>query len=323
LTLPPSLDGMRLQPRWVLWRYYTTDDGKRRKLPYDLDQVPGLGSIENPRVVRYGTLADVVALWHRSPNAFAGVGYAPDISDPFACLDFDGLHHTSPSALNLWNGCRATTYAEFSPSGNGGHAMVTLDPEAKKRLRGIRNIIPGMELYSDSGFFTVTGRALNAVPIANYSDRLWNLADKLDLHPKAEGATTVPTLIGRTVAPIEVGRIYEKIGRWPNAQLFLDMRDDWLATSTWAPRSKSHGGPDRSALMIKFVSFLVRAGARDHDLLWVIIRDSAVWRDGYSTRDNAEATLWSSIVPLVFEKQPEPPKGDGQPVLPSFMKAAL
>ena len=321
-VLPLALATMAARPYWCAWRYYTDDDGKRRKKPYDLHQKPGLSNEKRAQrgdpAVKLGTLAEVIAL---SPGAFAGVGFVPDINDSIACLDFDKLSEAGLDVLNLWNGCRQTTYCEFSPSRKGGHAIVILRPHAKERLRGIRNLISGMELYSDSGFFTVTGEVISDRPLADYSDRLVNLANRLAIMPKAEGATPVPTLLGRVVPFIEKGKIYEKISRWTNAQQFMDMRDSWEATAAWAPRGQNHPGPNRSALMLKFVSYLVRAGARDPDLLWAIIKESAVWREGYSKRANAEDTLWGSVVPLVLARQPPPPPSTG-PAVPSHMKAA-
>lgn len=322
ITIPPNLETLAWRARWCAWRYYEDADGKRRKKPYDLNQIPGLSNEKRAQrgdpAVKLGTLAEVLAL---SPGAFAGVGFVPSIHDTIACLDFDGLSEASHDVLNLWNGCRKTTYCEFSPSRKGGHAIVILRPHAKERLRGIRNLISGMELYSDSGFFTVTGEVISGRPLADFSDRLVNLANRLEIMPREDGATTVPTLTGRTVERIEIGRIYQKIERWKNAQPFIDMRDSWEATSTWAPRGQNHPGPDRSDLMIKFVSYLVRAGARDPDLLWAIIKESAVWREGYSTRANAEDTLWASVVPHVLKMQPPPPPSTG-PAVPSHMKAA-
>lgn len=319
MNFPAVLDNMASRERWVLWRYYTDADGKRRKLPYDLNQLPGLSDEkrqENGKPpVRTGTLAEVRAIYDGAPSAWEGVGYVPDANDSFACLDFDALSDSTRDVLNLWHGCRETTYCEFSPSGNGGHAIVTLRPHAKERLRGIRNLLPCMELYSDSGFFTVTGRTIADRSPADFSNRLVNLADRLNL--EAVNSLTVPTLTHRPVAQIEIGRIYAKIERWPNAQRFLDMRDSWEATSRWAPRGNH--GPDRSQLMIKFVSFLVRAGARDPDLLWAIIKKSAVWREGYSRRENADATLWASVVPLVLRKQPPTTKPDG-PAIPTHLQ---
>ncbi|MEQ1955390.1 hypothetical protein [Mesorhizobium sp. CN2-181] len=328
ITLPSALDAMKARQRWVLWRHYTNDEGKRRKLPLDLNQFPGLSNEKrkqrNRPDVRLGTFAEALALWGLAPGAFAGVGYVPALDDPFTGLDFDQLDHASTSALNLWNGCRTTTYCEFSPSGKGGRAIVSVNAEMKQRLQGIRNIIPGLELYSDSGYFTVTGHVIANLPIADYSNRLPILADRLGLQPKAgDDIPPVSTLLtGRTIPPIEINRIHEKIGKWKNAQPYLWMRDDYAAAARWAQGSGHHGvtGPDRTWLMRRYVGYLVKAGARDADVLWAIIKDSVVWKDGYSHRQNALADLWSRVVAPALSTILETPKGDGQPVTPSFMK---
>ena len=219
------------------------------------------------------------------------------IDDPYACLDFDNL--TLPEPLAIWNELRTRTYCERSPSNvlHKGHAIVTLEPDAKRRLTGIRSLMPGIELYSDFGFFTVTFEGLNTLSIADASNFLWNLADKLNLQPP--DTPPVPILTGRHVEPREIGRILDKIQQWQSAKQFFDMRSDWEAASRWAQRG-NHGGPDRSMLMVQFVSMLVNADARDPDLLWAIIEPSVVWREfkgKWPKRpDYAEKRLWDDIV---------------------------
>ena len=145
---------MAIQPRWLLWRYGDPlPSGKRPKIPYGTN---------NMRGVNEGTCSTfdaALALWNQTPDAFSGLGYAPTIDDQYACLDFDDLDHAARNTLAIWNDLKRNSYCEFSPSRKGAHAIVTLSPDAKQRLKGIRNIMPGIELYSDSGWFTVTGQA--------------------------------------------------------------------------------------------------------------------------------------------------------------------
>jgi hypothetical protein len=315
ITLPPQLHDMAQRRRWLLWRREVDEDGKRRKQPYDLNQIKGLGSKDKERKkpLKLGTFSEAAVKWQEAPSAWSGLGFAPHIDDLYICIDFDDLSHP------YWAILQTRTYCETSPSGNGGHALVMLRPEAKQRLLGIRNI-KGFELYSDNGYFTVTGNAVNALPIqypGSISDELVAVADYWNLQPKSADTTPVPTLTGRVVTPIEKGRVLEKIGRWRNAAQFKDMHDNWAAASTWAPRGKSDqrkGEPDRSWLMYWFVKYLVVAGARDPDLIWAIVKDSAVWRE-YANTKNAWNRLWGDIVKSVLREvvPPTPTVGNATP----------
>ncbi|PZV36893.1 PriCT-2 domain-containing protein [Mesorhizobium kowhaii] len=161
------------------WMLYCLSDGN--KIPYGINGHWGLTDGQP------GTLAQVDALWAKLPCAFAGRGYVPHIDDDLGCLDFDDLTHP------FWPQLLTFTHCELSPSREGGHAIVTINREAKERLKGIRHIY-GIELFSDSGFFTVTGLALNTLPIADASDHLCGLADRLNLHP-ANGQAITPSCL--------------------------------------------------------------------------------------------------------------------------------
>ena len=313
IELPPSLDTMAARKQWVLWSWKIDEDTKPRKKPYGLNGAWGIGNAST------GTFSEVVELWKRLPGAFGGVGYVPSIHDSVACMDFDALPHS------LWPDLLRHTYCERSPSNveHKGHALVTLRPFAKKRLSGIAKL-GGIELFSDSRFFTVTGLALNELPLFDASDHLCGLADRLNAQPKVITPYAHVAVTGRVVSYIEKGKIYEKMRRWSNGPKIMMMVEDWsgVCSAAWAPRGGSGpNGIDRSQCMLDFICYLLHAGARDPDLLMALIRESAVWKDGYGRRADAEAMLINSIIPLALSKYPPPPPPTG-PAVPSHLKEA-
>ena len=122
-------------------------------------------------------------------------------------------------------------------------------------------------------------------------------------------------LTNRIVSQIEKGRIIEKIGKWKSAETL----NRYLGDATWAQRVQ-----DSSGQLTNFVAMLVKAGARDPDLIWAIVKESAIWRE-YESRKIAkggqpEKLLWAFIVSTILAKIPPSAPSTGQPVAPSFTK---
>jgi hypothetical protein len=65
------------------------------------------------------------------------------------------------------------TYAEFSPSGNGIHAIFFGDPEILKNHKvGTQGDDFAVEAFSSAGFTTFTGRILDHVDVLGYEDKV-------------------------------------------------------------------------------------------------------------------------------------------------------
>jgi hypothetical protein len=157
-----TIDALKLQKRWVLWRLEQRD-GKETKVPY---QASGAhAASDDPST--WMTYDEVDA--HRS--RFSGVGVVLG--------EVDGIH---VSGVDIDNCCDAQTgkftpeskaivigldsYSEYSPSGTGAHILMLGTLRGRK---GMKEPFPGtkaVELYDHTRYLTFTGRHLPKTPMA-------------------------------------------------------------------------------------------------------------------------------------------------------------
>lgn len=139
-------------PRWVLWRYEQTDQGKWTKVPC---RASGRGKASSTDPVSWVPFAPVRETYERSRGAtrpYDGIGFVLAAEDDLVGIDLD----------HCLNDGRATdearaivklldSYTEVTPSGKGLRVFVrgTLPPGRRKR--------GNVEVYDHSRFLTVTG----------------------------------------------------------------------------------------------------------------------------------------------------------------------
>lgn len=160
----------RLRPikGWLIWRYEQRDnEAKPRKVPY----YAGGG-----RRGAHGTADDRnrlvtfdAAIAAAARKGFEGVGLAMLSDWGLIALDFDNVT-SSAKALEDVEALCSSTYAEFSPSGNGVRAFVEGVCPNKKSF----DPPYGFETFCSSGFVTFTG---NALPFA--TDTIAPISDEI------------------------------------------------------------------------------------------------------------------------------------------------
>ena len=157
-TIPVNFDNIPLDlkrvPRWVLWRYIEVgdDDSKRwSKMPV---QTSGkYASSTNPDT--WVDFLTIQSAYESNPGSFSGVGFVftsddnlvgVDLDDCFADGEFTNEH--ARSIAESFEG-----YMEVSPSGTGVKIFTRADITNAHVDHDI-----GLEIYSRSRFFTVTGQ---------------------------------------------------------------------------------------------------------------------------------------------------------------------
>ena len=177
------LDGLRAPAplrdlkSWVMWRFeYEPDKPKPRKMPYYANGTRRRGKQGTPSDRKNLTTFDE-ALAAAKARGMDGVGLALMPEHDITALDFD--HCVTPSGvdprvLDLVVG----TYAELSPSGNGVRAFVK--GKLADRKSNADDWPFGFETFTDKGFVTLTG---NALDITEMTDSLDEIA------PVSEGVT--------------------------------------------------------------------------------------------------------------------------------------
>jgi energy-coupling factor transporter ATP-binding protein EcfA2 len=154
-------DPLRDLPGWLIWRFEPNDNpgGKPRKMPYYANGGRRSGVQGRPEDREALTSFDA-ARAAAARRGFAGVGFAPLADFGVVALDFDNCVSggaVDADVLELLN----TSYAEYSPSGNGIRAFF------RGQLGNLKaHGAPfGFEIFSSKGFVTFTGNVLPSVEI--------------------------------------------------------------------------------------------------------------------------------------------------------------
>lgn len=151
-----TLDELKQQKRWVLWRLEPGTDDKPTKVPY---QPSGRKAMANNS-----------ATWHKYPECapvasrFTGVGLV--LGDGVWGCDIDACCDAvtgkfSPESRQIV--IDLDTYGEYSPSGTGCHVLglgKLPGPGIKKPFAGCKAV----EIKSEGYYFTYTARHLNKTP---------------------------------------------------------------------------------------------------------------------------------------------------------------
>jgi hypothetical protein len=157
-----SLEQLKLQKRWVLWRLEPRD-GKDTKVPYQINGAKAAS--DNPAT--WGTYAELSAHIHR----FSGVGCVLGDVDgvPLCGVDIDNCCDAQTGKFTKESKAIVIdldSYSEYSPSGTGAHILMLGTLRGRK---GIKLPFPGtkaVELYDSGRYLTFTGRHLPKTPNA-------------------------------------------------------------------------------------------------------------------------------------------------------------
>lgn len=223
---------LRDMPYWCLWRYEThAGDKKPRKVPLYASGERRYGQQGAPAdLAKLTTFA--VARDAAIRRGMDGVGFAHTEAGGIVILDFDNCVHdgvVDPQVLDLVK----NTYAEFSPSGKGVHAIFSASHDVlgnpKSHADGDQF---GVEVFSSKGFVTCTGNILPHVDILGYEDRVAPLSQPVIDFCRARFGTSAPAkvdpedfMVGREPRlGLTVERMEELV-----SSLDPDMcREDWI-----------------------------------------------------------------------------------------------
>lgn len=148
---------MKQARRWLLWRSQANGGDKPRKVPYYASHLKRHGTLDSPEdITQLVSFDEARAALQQRPTLYAGLGFAlgPDGTGMhWQGIDLDHLSERS-KLLSLAN--ELPGYTETSPSGDGRHAI-----GYGRSFETLGSNASGIEAYSRSRFFTVTGDAIS------------------------------------------------------------------------------------------------------------------------------------------------------------------
>jgi|SRR5215212_7373400 len=142
------------RPQWVCWRLEERE-GRSTKVPYTPGTVRRASSTD---LMTWRTFSEAVAAYEAGEPPYDGIGYMFCSADPFCGIDLDDCRDPETGAVEEWAQKIIDSiqegYVEGSPSGTGVHIIL----EGVVRSGAVRK--GPIEIYSQTRFFTVTGRVL-------------------------------------------------------------------------------------------------------------------------------------------------------------------
>ena len=156
-----TIDELKMQRRWVLWRLETRD-GKQTKVPY----MPDGRKADSTNRATWRTFAECEAV----VSQFSGVGVVLGCVDGICVWGVD-LDNCCDAATGEWTKesreivIALDSYAEFSPSGTGAHILGIGNGTLPGA--GLKLPYPGtkaVEVYCEARYLTFTGRHLRKTP---------------------------------------------------------------------------------------------------------------------------------------------------------------
>jgi putative DNA primase/helicase len=149
---------LKQSAQWVCWRSEQRENQKAAKIPI----TPGLGlpeaRINDPLTWR--PFNEAIAYFKKEENLL-GIGFVFSISDQFTGIDIDDCRDPATEEITSTAGAIIQTfdsYTEISPSGTGVKIFIIGEAPGQHQRRG------GIEIYSHSRYFTVTGQHLRGTP---------------------------------------------------------------------------------------------------------------------------------------------------------------
>lgn len=159
---------LRKFPNWVAWRYEQSDTGKPTKVPYS--PVTGRRA-DSTNAQDWSKIDDAFA--HRIFKKLSGIGFNFSQS-PYSGIDLDYSEDAEVRAYQDALVRSFDSYTELSPSGKGRHIIVR-----GKVPSGRKDRKHGVEVYSDSRYFTFTGNSIGKGEVADRQALLTRLWEEL------------------------------------------------------------------------------------------------------------------------------------------------
>lgn len=149
---------LKQRKQWVLWKAVLDKEKQEySKVPY---QANGIDKASSTGVDTWDTFERIEEAYENGIGE--GIGFVLSESDPYACIDIDGLDNVEVLPA-LAQKIVDTSYAELSPSGTGVHVWIRYSHDSQKFKN--KNTKLGYELYDKKRFITVTGESINELAI--------------------------------------------------------------------------------------------------------------------------------------------------------------
>lgn len=256
---------LKNRPQWVVWKY-VIKNGERTKVPCDA-KTGYFASVNKPHT--WSTFREAVLMYtHR--QEFAGIGFVMTGKEGIIGIDIDGrIDH------DLIN--RFGSYSELTPSGNGCRIFIKADVTLTDKRK------PGIEIYNNLRFFTVTGNALHQTGIEDREEEFkefYNgiVGNQTQSKVEPKPVTTTKEKPTKTYIDIDDSELLHRIFTHDKYGDLHKMRYEGnIPQCDYREDSNKGLVPDPSKARFNFVRALSNWTNKDIDRIIRILRSSALY----------------------------------------------
>lgn len=261
---------MKLQSRWMLWRYEERD-GKYSKVPYQINGKKASSASS----LTWNTFENTIEAF--LAGGYDGIGFA--LGNGYVGIDMDNCIEEvglSPQAREILE--FMDSYSEISPSGTGVHIICRGNfPETGRRKIGL-------EIYGRGHFLTVTGAVIEGSPksIQERTDALITLYREYFDGPPSGQAMEVKNF-SSDASSLDDIEIIARAAEARNGDLFRRL----MAGNTSDYPSSS----EADLALVDILAFWTRDGSQ----IDRIFRRSGLFRDKWDREDYRRRTINAAL----------------------------
>ncbi|EON73954.1 phage/plasmid primase, P4 family [Lysinibacillus sphaericus] len=167
---------LKQRRQFVLWKAVLNKETQNfDKLPFQSNGSPA----DSTDLATWGDFQTIMQVYNEGDykgGQYDGIGFVLSDADKYACIDIDGLENTD-NLDALASEITSMSYAEISPSGKGIHVWVEYKHDKTKHKN--KDAKSGYEIYDQKRYITITGQALNNLPINKGGPQLDSFLDKV------------------------------------------------------------------------------------------------------------------------------------------------
>lgn len=167
---------LKQRRQFVLWKaVFNKETQKFDKLPFQSNGSPA----DSTDLATWGDFETIMQVYNEGDHKgghYDGIGFVLSDADKYAVIDIDGLEDLE-NLDELASEITSMSYAEISPSGGGLHVWVKYKHDKTKHKN--KDSKTGYEIYDQKRYISLTGQAINNLPINEGSPQLDAFLDKV------------------------------------------------------------------------------------------------------------------------------------------------
>ncbi|WP_052344228.1 phage/plasmid primase, P4 family [Bacillus ndiopicus] len=167
---------LKQRRQFVLWKAVFNEETKKfDKLPFQSNGFPA----DSTDLATWGDFETIMRVYNEGDcigNQYDGIGFVLSDADKYAVIDIDDIEDID-NLDALASEITSMSYAEVSPSGKGIHVWTRYKHDKTRHKN--KDAKTGYEIYDQKRYISITGQAINNLPINDGGPQLEAFLDKV------------------------------------------------------------------------------------------------------------------------------------------------